>query len=973
MALCPHARSTDAVFNISIGPQTFSREFLGGRGSVGFNLPAGLKPADPFSNTVTTVTAVDLAGGTGDLMFGDPNGLAMSASVSAANATSVELTWPQGQSEFTKAYGLAVPDGRVGARLHLEGQAGGKFAGGVPVPAAMANFEFGLQAGSKVSYDRFCLFDATTTAMTLLQELVTGLALPQNAGSPASLPRPGEVLVFGYSGFLDLQAALTCGYELVGHQGLAINDLEAAVEYGLRLKSSVSVGCKLGGDFEISSRLGSRPGWVALTVKKARSAELDFAAAFQATAFAAIAGLPNSADEFLSALLGADVRNALEMFQRIRASSDLDTLQAQTDRILLTTVTNLVNKWLGRALDRSNVGDLQTAIGKLVDDYHAADARLTNTVVHLYEDAVDHGTVDQLAAALSKVAALSGRDDLAQLQDSDAWAVVNRLSGGNLSSLLQDDTVLAEIKTIAQTALDFLHGRWQPRLRDVVDELKAGLRPDRLFGALAKQASKDGLMRLADMTLQGVAERLLGQAWDRIKASDLGKAAADLHGALEQINDFKDAWYKKLGDALHQSFSISANYAYTRAASDEALIDVEIDVSQPAGQALFRLAAHGQCAALFDRPNLALIRVNRGVLTHQLTESTHLQINVFNWEQTRLAEVISRTTNSIEVQSTGLVNVFTTEASVRERVDRKGYQLESTFLLRMAGAATPSARAAGPAGQKRLAYLIKTLHTIGVSYNLAVADTVTTPAELTQYLELAEYLKLIPSARAMTATLAAQFPRGLGAVTATYVAKYNNDSIFEAFRSLSGEPLKNVVKQASRYLVSAHLISSSHPLSDLVTIGFAYRDAGNATVFYRDGFTGLRDANGTVVIPAWFTGGAPREVALPAREFMRQQLVTLYSLESETADRLSRLDAVIDATRDRRAPVDEAALEDAARKFVGTAAEINNYGTINTFFAIFDAFVQQGNGGSARRDSTLILQITPAGSANTVTKYLMSR
>ena len=169
------------MFNISIGPQNFSREFLGGRGSVGFELPAGLKPADPFAATTTTVTSANVGGGTSDLAFGDPNGLAMSASVSAAGATTVELTWPQGASDFTKAYGLSVPAGRVGARLHLEGQASGKFGGGVPIPAAMANFEFGLQAGSKVSYDRFFMYDAGTTAVALLQDLVTALALPQNA------------------------------------------------------------------------------------------------------------------------------------------------------------------------------------------------------------------------------------------------------------------------------------------------------------------------------------------------------------------------------------------------------------------------------------------------------------------------------------------------------------------------------------------------------------------------------------------------------------------------------------------------------------------------------------------------------------------------------------------------------------------------------------------------------------------------
>ena len=88
--------------------------------------------------------------------FGDPNGLAMSASVGGGGAMKVELMWPQGQSEFGKAYGITVPAGRVSARLHLEGQAGGSLSGGLPVLSGVAIFEFGLKAGVNVGYDRVC-------------------------------------------------------------------------------------------------------------------------------------------------------------------------------------------------------------------------------------------------------------------------------------------------------------------------------------------------------------------------------------------------------------------------------------------------------------------------------------------------------------------------------------------------------------------------------------------------------------------------------------------------------------------------------------------------------------------------------------------------------------------------------------------------------------------------------------------------
>lgn len=955
------------MINIPIGPQSFKRDFLNGQGHFNFDLPGGLQTAEAFKSSVTEVLDTGGSGDKGGLTFGDPNGLSMTASVGGGGATKVELIWPQSPSEFGKAYGIVVPNGRVSARLHLEGQAGGTLSGGMPLAAGFANFDFGLKAGSNVAYDRVCEYDATMTSLALLQDLISGLALPQRTGTPASLPKSGELFVFAYGGFLDLTAGLSAGYELLGHQGYTLRDLSTVIEYGLRLKGSVNVGFKIGGNFEIASRLGSDPNSVRLTVKKARAFQTDFAAAFQADAIAAVNGLPGSADEFLSALLGADVRRSLEIFQKIRADADLDTLQKDVDKILARTVSNLATKWIGRALDQVNLKPFQDIVGQVVDEYRGVDQTLVNTVVHLYQDNVEQGTVDRMTAALRKIIALNSRDDLAALDDADAWKLLARL-GGNLTTLLSDDNALGEVKKVAQAALDFAEGRWQPRLRNLVDELKAQFHLDQLFGQLAQYATKDGLLRLTDTTLQGVVERLLGLAWEKIKASDVGKAAAQLKAALDKVDEFKETWYAKLGAALHQQFSLTANYAFTRASANDALIDVEIDVSTPAGQKLFDTAVRGRFADVFDPANARLLRVHRGVLTHQLTDSAHVLINVLEWSETQLVEVMSRTKNSMEVQSTGLVNVFTTDASVKQRVERKGYQLESAFLIGLAGDAS-QAQTAGRG--KAPDYLIETLRKIGVTYDLAVSDKVTTTAELTQYLELAEYLRLIPSASTLAAELAAEFPNGLGAVTATYVAKYDSEAIVDAFSKTSKAPLKDIVRQASRYLVSAHLINSSNPLSDLVTMGFAYRDAGNAALYDQQGFTAFRDANSTVTIPAWFTKAAPRQVPLPSGGFIRQQLITLYGLEHDLADGLAKLDETIDTARSRRAAVGEAELENAARKFVDNAADINTYGTINTFFAIFDAFVQQSAG--ARPASTLILQITPAGSETAVTKYLMSR
>ncbi len=952
------------MINIPIGPQSFSQDFLDGQGHFNFDLPGGLRAGDPFSPTVTEVLNTGASVEKSDLTFGDPDGVAMSASIGGGGATKVELIWPGAASEFATAYGLSVAPGRVGARFHLEGQASVKVGATVPIPAALSNFAFGLSAGSHVHYDRYCDYDATMTSIALLQDVLSGITLPQGSGSPQSLPRAGELRVFGYDGFLALTAGVTSGYDLLGHRDVTLNDLDTVIEYGLRLKSAVSVGYKIGGSFEIASRLGAGSTWVRLTVKKKRSSQFDFAAAFQADAIAAVTGLPGSADEFLSSLFGADTRRVLEIFQKIRTDSDLDALQADVDRLLIGSVTNLANRWLGRALDRANVKEFQTAAGKVVDAYRAADPDWLNAAVHLYEDYVDRQDIPGLVAALQKVVALNSRDDLATLDDQEAWSVITRLAGGGPEALLADDGTFDEVRAIAQTGLDFSQGGLQPQLRDVVDELKARVKLGPLFDRLMKFTTREGLLGLTDTALQGVAERLLGIAWDKIKQSDLAKAAAELKAALDQVNDFKDAWYGKLADALHQSFSFSANAAYTRASSNDALIDIEIDVSTPQGRRLFTDAAHGQFAKVFDRPNLEVLRVHQGVMTHGLKKSAQLQIHVLQWQASRIVDVMSQTTNSVEVHATGLVNVFTTEASIKERLAHNGYSLESRFLVNLAGQASST-----PRRTKDTDYLVRTLEQLGVTYNLAVSDSVTTAAELTQYLELAEYLQLIPSAADMATELSTQFPNGLGNVTAAYVAKYDSKALSAAFGRLSNAPLREVVRQASRRLVSAHLISSSNPKSDLVTLGFAYRDPAHAAAYDRDGFAAFRNENSTVILPAWFTKGAPREAGLASGSFVRIQLTALYAIEAALADGLAGLDNVIDRARSKGTAVAESDLENASREFVSHSAEIDDYGTINTFFCIFDAFVERG--GGARPTSTLILQITPAGSQAAVTKYLM--
>jgi hypothetical protein len=767
-----------------------------------------------------------------------------------------------------------------------------------------------------------------------------------------------------------LNAGLSWGYQLTGHEGITYNELNASIEYALRLKASVNFAYKLAGNFEISARPGSSPGWVWLTVKKSKNHEFEAAVGFQANAQVQVSNLPQSADEFLSALLGADAKHALDLFQKVRGYTDLNKLEADTDKILLSSVTNLANKWLGKALDQTNVAQFLTIAGKVVDDHNSIDDKVVAAVTHLYEDYVDQNAVDALKSALTKIVSLSRRDDLANLSDSEAWKVISTLVGGDLAQLTQDNATFAQITGIAQKTLDFLNGGWQTRLRDLIDELKSQFHLDQLFGALDNYDSKDKLLSLADTKLQGVVEKLLGQAWDQIKSSGAAQAAKDLQKALNTVDAFKNNWYTKITSALNQSFGLSVNYAYISTTSNDTLIDVEIDVSTARGQDLFKAAVHGQFSTVFDNSNLSLLRINQGVLSHQLTKSSQLQINVFNWETKRIVDVLAQTLNSVEVQPTGLVNVFTTTASIQERTTKKSYSLESNFVMNLVGEAARPSAGATPQDLAQGKYLVATVRKFGVTYNFGVTQNLTSASQLTHLLQLAQQVRLIKDAAATAASLDAQFSKGLGTVSASYVVNYDGDGILDAFQAEQGAALQAIVRDTCRHLVGVHLVSTAND-GDLQNIGFAYIAGTDYTTLIQDGFAAFMNANATLQLPSWAPGG-PRQVFLPATSSIRRNLLNLYQVETLTANRLDNLDVTVNKARTRSVPVQESDLEDAARAFVEESAPLDAWGCENTFFGVFDAFIEIGSNGKTHRESTLILQITPPGATTPITKYLMT-
>jgi hypothetical protein len=108
-----------------------------------------------------------------------------------------------------------------------------------------------------------------------------------------------------------------------------------------------------------------------------------------------------------------------------------------------------------------------------------------------------------------------------------------------------------------------------------------------------------------------------------------------------------------------------------------------------------------------------------------------------------------------------------------------------------------------------------------------------------------------------------------------------------------------------------------------------------------------------------------------AKGLLRQ----LYLSEASYVKRLIKLDSLVDQLVDNAklgaaepVPVDE--FEQSARDFVSMAPKLDRFRE-NAFFCVFDQLIRYNSGGKRGGRSALVLEITPPGSKQTVTKYLM--
>ncbi len=966
---------------IKITQDTFSRSFLGGDGTLKLETDADLWN-QLLANNLEFHRGVDRVADVGvefkadkPFQIGKQGVLALNVSAGFSAGHQIELVWPDEAGPTLQSYELpelAADELYVELRFHAKGDAGlsGQYQGPVKI-------NFGIQAGGDARYELIRRYKQSQKVPAILGDLFAHVRLPQQIAEKADIPEVGEALRLRYSGYLGLSAQMSWGYAMAGSRSIEIQDLKADFEYSLKLAASVGAKYRLAGEFEVLARRGSRAGWVRYTVRKARHSQFQFAADLGLEADLGLTGLPESADDFLAKLAGADAVSILDKLDKARKFTSLDEIHAQVDLLAQDILERTALKWINMRLSNANLAQVLEMVAGTRRRYEGLDAKVRQLIesrLGKLEDLREAVTFLQDVSTPAKLRARLEEDVPAAAK---AWETVELIWGDDLVDLLLDRSeTFADFQALIGKADAFLNGgEASNRVIEYLQLVRERLSLDEIFQSLAKIDSPAKLKGLTEKRLRGVAEVLLDDAILEIQASKLGAALEGLHAKLNQINDFKaNVWSKVVQTTAKQTFEANLSYRYSRTSERQALVDVEVNLNTSEGQDLAAMAAKGDFSDLLLAYRSKNVHILQGELTSKLAKSAQLQINVLGWSFSSVSTLVQNSEHAIQSVSGGLLHVFTDETSIKQlksKKNRRGFEekVASSFLLKsVASILQPeeSPHAAIDPATRR--FLLRTLPKLSVSYDLLHEADRATVDQLRQYLVFGEAMGLIRSqdpnrsaAEEVAEELKKEFGNPLGKVKIDYSVRYDNHAIQSMLLRRTDDLLVQA-RQVLRQTISARYIGMPET-SWMARLGFAYLDPKQYQRFTVDPLLRRRIE---VTLPSWFTGGGPSAVTLPSNEPLR----SLFATEDQYLKRLGALDELVDRIRDSQAVAVED-LQKASKEFLAMAGKIDRW-AVNAFFAVFDGLIHFDSGGKAVRETAMLMEITPPGAAQPVRKIFQS-
>jgi hypothetical protein len=451
---------------------------------------------------------------------------------------------------------------------------------------------------------------------------------------------------------------------------------------------------------------------------------------------------------------------------------------------------------------------------------------------------------------------------------------------------------------------------------------------------------------------------------------------------IQEVRKGEQGFFQKfdqiLQEAASQSFSLDIAAAYDRSDETAALIDVDIRLQNDdaartpnaKGQNFMRAAGRGDFSDILANYDPSVVRLRQGSLTHKLSTSQGLTVNIAGWHNSFLYsdmyKVVVNSEQQIRSTPSGMLNVFTTvdlstEHDKKRKTTRHEQEMHSTFTLRFL-AQTNTTVTDSKFNQRDKNYLLDVITGQSATYSTTLSDSNTTQQQLDHLLAFAKSLGLDRKGAtqdALKPILKLENGR-YGPVNADYRVRFSEQGLASLFKPGSPPVTEDDIREILRRIVVANYAGDV----GLAPVAWLYCSdrvrelaLGNPNFFDTEGVLEDAIANGEVQIEIPFPGMEP---VLQPRDKIRRELAgTLFRIEKTLIDSFLQLQDVV-----KKESIKLKDLENAVQGFGKALNDFESQTELSQTtspptFAVFDGLIQLATPAAQARDSALALKVGP--------------
>lgn len=491
---------------------------------------------------------------------------------------------------------------------------------------------FGASGRREALYAVVRSLDRKDKALDSITDTINSWKMPRQVSGPSDL-KPGTWVIAETEGEIKLSLGLTYGYNYNWvRESLKLGGLTGDMGLKIEMGVKAQLGFNASGRYALVMARENDAESLRLQIFRLRQHGWSFA--FDATLTAQVKQnlIPDNFDDFVKGVFNVNGLQALHDIGREfnKWTNPNNNLKDLLGAELVKYAKLMVKEVTGVDPDTA----IDTALDRLRKPIELWQS-LPHEITSVLYDVLRHATpLDELRTFLQQVVDLTDPDELAneitgRLRDVAFFETIvgKWITAAAEEGILTLLTKVAEererLADLAQKTLDLLDG-------DVVEET---LR--KLQGWIEEKLGLDTILALKDTNFAEI------DAWLKKRLSDfLGKSVviAELEKIKAAINHLRGKakeFYAKGYEALMEKYKAEFHYSYQKTTTRTALIDVTFDFAADAQSARTHLAQalSGNFNKLLSE-QLSGVKLNKGVLTHEIKRRSHLEVNLPYFDST---------------------------------------------------------------------------------------------------------------------------------------------------------------------------------------------------------------------------------------------------------------------------------------------------------------------------------------------------